>query len=364
MVSLRDVAKEAGVSVATVSHVINGTRYVSPELTERVRCALRKLNYEPNLVARGLRTRHSWVIGLITSDITNPFYPGVAQGAADYAAQHGYSLMLYDAGEDGQHEEKIVSLLQRRQTDGFLFTSIDANSPTVRRLHEQNFPFVLINRQLKDIKTHYVGIDNRAGMSQAVRHLAGLGHRVIAFVTGLARSTAAEERFEGFLEAVHECGLESGPELVYAGSYQLADGCTAAYHLIQARPDITAIVAANDLMAFGVWQCLHRLGIRVPDDVSVLGFDDIYPASMGPIGLTTVRAPQRDMGERAAELLLKVIEARRPLPARQIILPVELIVRHTTTVRRPYGQLAWSPEAMARVSEDVHHFAQQAQQGS
>lgn len=349
MVSLRDVAQAAGVSVATVSHVLNGTRYVSSELTERVRRALLDLNYQPNLVARSLRTQRSQTIGFITSDITNPFYPGVAQGASVFASQRGYSLMLCDVGQDGSGEEKIVFLLQQRQVDGLLFTSIHKDSSTVKALHEDKYPFVLINRQLNGIEANYVGIDNRDGMAQAVRHLVELGHRSVGFISGPTVSTAAYERLDGFLEAARSFGLDTDPQLICQGSYQIDDGYAAVRNFLSVRPDISAIVAANDLMAFGAWQCLHQLSVNVPRDISIIGFDDIPPASMGPTGLTTVHCSQYNMGERAARLLIEVLTSESFSPPRQIVLPVQLVVRNTTAARREYERISLSREAMSRV---------------
>jgi len=349
MVSLRDVAEAAEVSAATVSHVINGTRYVSPELTARVQRALRDTGYKPNLVARSLRTQHSQTIALITSDITNPFYPGVAQGANSFSEQYGYGLILCDIEEDSAYEEKTAFWLQQKRVDGLLFTSIHMDSPTILALHEDRYPFVLINRKRKGLQTNYVGIDNRDGMAQSVRHLAGLGHRTVGFIAGPSLSTAAHERMDGFFNAAQEHGLEIHPSLVYNGSYRMDDGYGAVLHFLRVRPDITAIVAANDMMAFGAWQCLHRLGIEVPLEVSIAGFDDIPPASMGPVGLTTVRGSQHTMGRLAARLLIDTIEAETYQPPQQIVLPAPLIVRDTTAARRKRERLEKEPEVMARL---------------
>lgn len=353
MVSLRDVAEAAEVSAATVSHVINGTRYVSPELTARVQRALRDTGYKPNLVARSLRTQHSQTIALITSDITNPFYPGVAQGANSFSEQYGYGLILCDIEEDSAYEEKTAFWLQQKRVDGLLFTSIHMDSPTILALHEDHYPFVLINRKRKGLQTNYVGIDNRAGMAQSVRHLAALGHRTVGFIAGPALSTAAHERMDGFFNAAQEHGWEMHPSLVYNGSYRMDDGYGAVLHFLRARPDITAIVAANDMMAFGAWQCLHQLGIQVPQDVSIAGFDDIPPASMGPMGLTTVRGSQHTLGHLAARLLIDTIEAQSYQPPQQIVLPAPLIVRDTTAPHRTRERLEIETEVLARLNAKV-----------
>lgn len=332
--SLRDVATAAGVSVATVSHVINGTRFVSPELTARVRRALADLNYYPNLVARSLRTQRTQTIGFITSDITNPLYMGVAKGASFSSAQNGYSLVLCDVGEGDMNEAEIVFWLLRRKVDGLLFTSVHADSHVIAYLNETGFPFVLINRHLHGLDTNYVGLQNEMGVAAAVHHLATLGHRRIAFIGGVASSTAAMARREGFLEGMREAGLEPDPNLFDKGDYLMEGGYMAAGRLMQAHPDVTAIVSANDLMAFGAWRWLHQNGFQVPGDVSLVGFDDIPPSSMGPVGLTTVACPQYEMGERAVEILLDCLKRKEKHVPKHAVLPVQLVVRDTTAPPR------------------------------
>lgn len=334
MPSLHDVARAAGVSVATVSHVINSTRYVSPELTARVRRALADLNYYPNLVAKGLRTHRTQTIGFLTSDITNPFYPGVAKGASDVAAEHGYSVILRDVGEGKNSASEINFWLQQRQVDGLLFTSTHMDDEVIASLQYRGVPFVLINRRLREVRTNYVGIDNESGMLQAVQHLVNLGHEKIGFVCGIPTSTAGQARMNGFLKAARRYGLETGEDLMYQGHYLLEDGYDAVRHFLRVRPDISAIVAANDLMALGAWRCLAKLGVGVPDEVSIVGFDDVAPASMGPFGLTTVRCPQYEMGAAAARMLLEIFEEEHSVAPRHIVFPVHLIVRDTTGPRR------------------------------
>ena len=240
--------------------------------------------------------------------------------------------------------------MQQKRVDGLLFTSIHMESPTILTLHEDHYPFVLINRKRNGLRTNYVGIDNQDGMAQSVSHLAKLGHRTVGFIAGPSLSTAAHERMDGFLNAAVDSGFETGPNLVYNGSYRMNDGFEAVQHFLDVRPDITAIVAANDMMAFGAWQCLHRLGIRVPEEVSIAGFDDIPPASMGPVGLTTVRGSQHTMGHLAARLLIDTIEAQCVQPTQQIVLPAPLIVRDTTAVCRKSERLHLESEALARLS--------------
>ncbi len=339
MPSLRDVATAARVSVATVSHVVNGTRYVSPELTARVRRAMQDLDYSPNWVARSLRTQRTQTIGFITSDITNPFYTAVAKGAMISAARQGYSLVLCDVGETANSDAEIVLWLLQRQVDGLLFTSAHMDSPVIAHLDERAYPYVLINRRVPGIESDYLGLDNEGGTSAAVAHLAGLGHRVIAFINGIANSSAAAGRLSGFLNGMESARLAVDPGLIYQGDYCMESGYAAARHFLETRPDVTAIVAGNDLMGFGAWQFLHQIGVQVPREMSIVGFDDIPLASMAPIQLTTISCPQYEMGAGAVQMLLNRFAENGPRTPREIILPVQLVVRETTAQPRDRARI-------------------------
>jgi LacI family transcriptional regulator len=335
MASVKDVADAAGVSIATVSHVINGTRYVSPHLTERVRAAMARLQYTPNLLARSLRTQRTHTLGFITADVTNPFYPAVAKGAAAAAAERGYNLILVDSGESPAIEEEATSLLLQKQVDGLMYTSMASESELPAWLHDEGTPFVALNRRPSAGNGLYVGIDNEGGMIAAVSHLAELGHERIAFIAGNPLSSAAQARTAGFSEGLRRNGLPMVSELMCEGDYRLESGRKAAAYLLELRKAPTALVAANDVMAFGAWQQLRQAGVRVPEDVSLVGFDDIAFSSMAPVGLTTVHCPMYEMGHRGAAMLIDAIEGV-PIQEPSVELPVELIVRDTTARPREH----------------------------
>jgi len=329
MASVKEVAKTAGVSVATVSHVINGTRFVSPELAGRVRDAMAKLDYVPNLVARSLRTQRTHSLGFITADLANPYYPAVAKGASVAAAQRGYHVILVDCDDSPVVEEQATTVLLQKRVDGLMYTSITTDSAIPGRLRDRGTPCVLITRRTDRRDSLHVGIDNEGGMIEAVNHLARLGHRRIAFVRGNPSSSAAAARIKGFEEGLRRNHLVCEPTLICDGDYREASGYRAAQYLLELDVPPTALICSNDVMAFGAWQCLAQMGLHVPNDVSLVGFDDISLSSMGPVGLTTVRSPTYEMGATAANMLIDVIEGKA-LEHKTIQLAVELVVRDTT----------------------------------
>ena len=329
MASLKEVATAASVSVATASHVVNGTRFVSPELTSRVRAALVALDYTPNLVARSLRTQRTHSLGFITADVTNPFYPAVAKGAAMAASQRGYHVILVDCDESLAIEEQATELLLQNRVDGLMYTSIAMDSLLPEKLHSKGIPYVLIGRHVENLPSLYVGIDNEQGMIEAVSHLARLGHRRIAFIQGNPLSSAAAARTRGFKAGLRLNHLPVEARLIRDGDYRQESGHRAGQYLMALENPPTALVASNDVMAFGAWRCFRQMGLRVPDDVSLVGCDDIPLASLSPVGLTTVHCPMYEMGFTAAEMLLDAVESK-VIERTSVKLQVELIVRDTT----------------------------------
>lgn len=331
MATLRDVADKANVSIATVSAVINRNKYVSPELTERVKKAIQELNYKPNGVARGLRTKRSYTLGLVISDITNPFFPEIARGVEDRADRAEYSVFLSNTDADPRREARCVENLRSKGVDGIIFTSIRTNDESVRRLHEEGFPFVLINRQVENLDLDYVGVDNERGAYKAVKYLISLGHERIGYIGGAIHSTASKARHDGYRKALEDHGIEYDPALVEEGYLKQEGGYAAARRLLAPANRPTAIFAANDLMALGVLDVASDLHLRVPEDLAVVGFDDIKLASQANIQLTTVRQPRYEMGQLAVDLLLERLdhEEKRHLPPQKIILPCDLVVRKT-----------------------------------
>ncbi|MBC7093152.1 LacI family DNA-binding transcriptional regulator [Candidatus Bipolaricaulota bacterium] len=331
MVTIRDVAERAGVSVATVSHVINGTRKVAPDTAERVRRAMEELDYQPNAVAQSLRTRTTHVIGVLVSDITNPFFATLVRGAEDAAVAAGYSVIVCNSDEDSSKEDSYVRLLLRRRMDGLLIAPVrDGATPAVQELAERRMPFVFIDRKAAGVSVDAVLSDNVGGAYRATRHLIERGHRRIGIVLGIPGATTTEERFAGYRQALEEAGVPFSEDLVAWGGYRIEGGQKALAQLLS-RPDPpTAIFSTNNQMTVGVLQEVFLRRIPVPDKVAVVSFDDLEWAEMVVPPLTVVAQNPYEIGHRAFELLLARLNGPGAEGFREVRVPVDLRVRGST----------------------------------
>ena len=341
MVSIRDVAELADVSTATVSHVLNGTRYVSPRLTERVQTALVELDYRPDAVAQSLRRRRTMTLGLLLPSVEIPFFASVVYSIERSASEQGYNIILCDSDWQMPTEEAHLRDLLARRVDGLMCISASMSAAEIGPVIEGGTPVVMFERQMPDIGLDAVGIDNERGAYEATMHLLKLGHRRIGLVRGMAISTVSDERLRGCRRALAEEGIafddgsprNGGPEssgLLFCGDFLPETGWQAAERFLSLSEPPSAIFAFNDLMAMGVLHRLNEAGLRVPEDVAVVGFDDI-PLSryMGP-GLTTVRQPLAQMGRSAVKLLLQRIAGDGLAQAQYIKFKPELVIRSST----------------------------------
>ncbi|HAF71011.1 MAG: LacI family transcriptional regulator [Acetothermia bacterium 64_32] len=328
MATIRDVAERAGVSVATVSHVINGTRKVAPETAERVRRAMEELDYHPNAVAQSLRTRKTHVIGVVVSDITNPFFATLVRGAEDAALEAGYSIVVCNSDETPEKENRYVQVLRRRRVDGMLLAPVGGGeNPAIRKLARQGVPFVFVDRRAPGVEADAVLSDNVGGAYLATRHLIERGHRRIGIVLGIPGATTTEERFAGYRKALEEVGVPLSEELVVYGGYRVEGGREAAARLLALEPPPTAIFSTNNLMTVGVLQELFARGVRIPDQVAVMGFDDLEWAEIASPPLTAVAQRPHEIGHCAVRLLLERLGREEPLSPREERVPVDLKVR-------------------------------------
>jgi LacI family transcriptional regulator len=330
--TIYDVAREAGVAPSTVSNVLSGKPYVSAASKKRVLEAVEKLGFRALPAAQALRARRSLAVGVLIWDVANPSFPDFVRGVEDVVTREGGTMLLCNT--DGREDIQICHMrgLMQRGADGVVLISQHVTSPEVRSLMNSGPPFVLVQRRSENHQDDFVGSDNRTGVLSIIRHLRTCGHSRIGFVRGPAESSTAVERLSVFRNAIGEHGLDPDPELIYPGDYSSASGFQAATLMLQRRHPPTAIIASNDLNALGVMEAAHQLGISIPDQLSVVGFDDIQLASLSRIDLTTVHQPKRDMGMAAAELLLRKIVATEPEPPREIIFPTRLVIRGSTTV--------------------------------
>lgn len=337
MASIRDVAELANVSTATVSHVLNGTRYVSPKLTERVQTAMVELDYRPDAVAQSLRRRKTLTLGLLLPSVEIPFFASVVYSIERSASDHDYNIILCNS--DWQMPTELAHLrdLLARRVDGLICISAGMSPTEIAPVIEGGTPVVMFERQMPGIGLDAVGIDNELGAYEATRHLLELGYRRIGIIQGMAISSVSDERLCGYRQALDDAGVSFDDSLLFRGDYLPETGRVATEHFLSLPKRPSAIFAFNDLMALGVLHALNKHQLDVPKDVAVVGFDDIALSRHTSPGLTTVRQPLMQMGRRAVELLLQRIEGNGPPQAQYIKFKPELVVRGSTIGRRSSG---------------------------
>jgi len=331
--TIKDVARACGVAPSTVSNALSGSGYVRDDTRAQVLDAAKRLGYRASSVARGLRMQRSWSVGLLLADIANPWFPELVRGVEDVLWSAQINLVLCNTDYQAEKEDTYLRHLIDKRVDGLILASTGAESPAVPRLQAEGVPLVMLNRRHGSVATDYVGMDNKGGVAAAVAHLAELGHSRIGFIAGRISSSAASERREGYLFAMAAHFGAAPPELIAQGDYSIVSGFEATRRLLALTPPPTAIVSANDFMAYGAIDAITRAGMSVPRDISVTGFDDILLSGLSLIRLTTVRPPTWKLGATAAELLLKRV-GKKALGLREsVILPSELVVRGTTGPR-------------------------------
>lgn len=327
MATMRQVAERAGVSITTVSHVVNQTRFVSEELVTRVRNAIEELSYQPDQRARSLRVGKSETIAMMVTDIVNPFFPAVVRGSEDCAREHGYSLILCNTDEDPSQEELYVSLMMERRVDGFLVAPSMRPEKTLKTLIDQEVPLVIIDRRCS-LPVDQVYSDNEAGAYAATQYLVGLGHTRIGAIVELEGIPSFDDRVRGWRRALEEAGIPMDPRWLRQAGLEVA-GATAAAAKLLGESGVTAIFTTNNLMTLGALEFLKSADLRCPKDVSLVGFDDPkWAASVNP-AITSVGQEPYEMGYKGAELLIKRIEGDKS-PLTSICLPCDLRVRESS----------------------------------
>ncbi len=337
-ITIVDVAKKAGVSKGTVSAVINTRNTVEPSTRDHILEVMKKLNFRPRGVARNLKNGHQdKSIGIIIKDLSYPFYTTIASGAKEYANNKGYSLIITSSDNDHECEKEFSHLFSAKDIKGTIVAPIVEGSAEIDHLFKLkmiNYPFVLLEA-VKGIQANVVAIDNIKAIKMAVKYLMDSGHKKIVHFAGPHQSTHTQERIEGFRHAFSESTLVFHDDMVIpVGSlYEDSFSKTIEYFRNRNREDYpTAIVCFNDQQALAVMVALKELNIHVPEDISIVGNDDIYYAKIYPVPLTTIRAPQQEIGRRAAEILIRNIESSTILPPEQIVLETEFVVRGSTRV--------------------------------
>lgn len=326
MATIRDVAKLAGVSVATVSRVLNQNGYVNEETEKRVRKAIQALNYKPNEVARTLFKKTSKTIGLIVPDISNPFFPELVRAIEDVMNIYDYTVILCNSDEKSEKEKQYMDVLKQKYVDGMILTT---NQLTTEEVMELDIPIVVLDRP-SDYSFPSVIADNYNGARLATRHLYDIGCRKIAHIQGPAHVVNAMQRFYGYRDEMKSLGLWE-EALVIQGNYQLKQAKEAVLKALQTN-QVDGIFAGNDAMAVGALKAVQQLGLRVPEDVAIIGYDGIPLTEMTTPELSTISQPIYEMGAIAARLLVKKIEGQ-PIDQLHYVLPVALIERKSTRRR-------------------------------
>jgi LacI family transcriptional regulator len=330
-VTIKDIAREARVSYATVSRALNNKYGVNPETREKILRIARELNYSPNAIARGLVSSRSFTIGLILPDLTNPYFPAVAAGIESYAQDRGYSVFLCNTNWDRRRETAYIRLLSERRVDGIILapsgTSIEEE---VREL----LPMVFVTNAPKNTTYSSVVIDNIRGGYLAAKHLIECGYSSIGFIGVEEHEMMDNERLEGYRRAFNRYGRELDSRFIRFGDFRQQTGYALITEMIRSGEYPDAIFAENDILAIGILHGIKDSGLKVPDDIALIGFDDIAFSAYQEIQLSTIHQPKEEMGSTAAEILIEEIEGRPgETPPRKVILEPELIVRSSSCIQ-------------------------------
>jgi len=327
--TIKDVAREVGVSINTVSRALNGKPDVSPETRRLVLKTAQRLNYMPNKLARGLRSNKTGIIGVIVADIANPFFSAVVKGMGKAAKGLGYSIILQDTSENYKNEEEAIQIMISEQVDGLLITPVQTEKRSIHMLQESGIPFVLVARYFDDADTDYVVADDVQGGYLATAHLIEKGHEKIAFINGPPYNSSAIERFQGYKKALEEHDIGLNESLIRNGALTMEDGYTYGKALLMDHdPQPTALFTFSDFVALGAMKAVREVGLRIPEDIAIVGYDDIDFAFCLESPLTTIRFPKREIGEEAISVLEKKIDGQKCHSNLKI--PVELVIRQSS----------------------------------
>jgi LacI family transcriptional regulator len=335
---IKDVANLAGVSTATVSHVINNTRFVGEETKQKVEAAIETLNYTPNVHARSLASGRSRTLGLIISDINNPFFPELVKSIEEKASSHGYDIILSNTNYDPKRTVACVQRMLEQNVQGVAIMTSEMDVSLSNRLAAKKVAVVFLDVGQAGPHTSNINVNYEKGIRGGVEHLLSLGHRRIAYISGPPHLKSAERRKAAFAKIMkkYRASLGATP-LLFDGDFKTTGGRRAAVEILRLKPAPTAIVSGNDLMAIGALRELKSAGLRVPQDISVIGFDDISFAALAEPQLTTIVIPRAEIGEAAVEALIYTIKDAKNL-GREFKISTQLVVRESTGAARPEGK--------------------------
>jgi len=330
MANIRDVAKRAGVAPITVSRYINNSGYCSLEARTRIKAAIAELGYIPNRLASGLRSKHTNTLALVLTDITNPFFTTIARGVEDTASDAGYTVIFCNTDESVSEEQKYLHMLLEQRVDGILLVPALSTSNSVTFIQAHNTPIVVIDRRVSGVKVDVVRCDSELGAYELTRLLLSLGHRYISILSGPIGVSTAEDRVAGCERALSEADIEDHGWQKYYGLFTQQSGYEMTLQALSNIPKPTALFAANNFIAIGALKAMQDLGVRVPEDVALVGFDDLPPALITFPFLTVAAQPAYEMGRKATRILLAKISEEATDMFQEIILPADIVVRRSS----------------------------------
>jgi DNA-binding LacI/PurR family transcriptional regulator len=327
---IRDVAKHAHVSIATVSRTINRVPTVDKQLAERVWKAIGELNYFPNTQARALVSGRTRLLGLLISEITNPFFPELIEGFEEIAVANGYEILIGSTNYDPERMNTCIRRMLERHVEGVAVMTFGIEQPLLEELSSRDIPMVFVDAGPSSPRVRALIVDYRKGIHEGVQHLAALGHRKIAFISGPLRQGSAQARKTAFIDSMEEIGAHTNPDWLIEGDHTLEGGMRAMTHLLSLKEQPTAVMCSNDMTAIGALRVLAKEGLRVPEDISVVGFDDIHLAEFVYPPLTTVRMARNDLARAAFSALRSHVEPAHSHAKKSWHIQTKLTVRQST----------------------------------
>ncbi|WP_368658719.1 LacI family DNA-binding transcriptional regulator [Metabacillus halosaccharovorans] len=327
MVRIVDVAKKANVSTATVSRVISKPDTVREETINKVLRAIKELNYHPNVLARQLRTSETKTVIVVIPDISNPFFSKVLRGIENLACNNGYQVLLGDAGNDREQESRYLDILHQKKADGMILLTAKMKPQLIEEISNE-FPIVLACEYIEGSSIPTISIDNVSSARKATEYLIQLGHKRIGTISGPLDSVLGQDRLKGFYQAMARNRLSVDPVLVQEGDFNYESGFNLMKKFLALNRTPTGVFAANDEMALGAIRAIRTMNLRVPEDISVIGFDDIHFSSIFEPALTTISQPAFEIGSKAMELLIMLMDKKK-IEKNQYILDDSLVIRES-----------------------------------
>lgn len=330
-VTIKDIAKMAGVSTATVSKVVNNKdQNISLATRQRVLNMIKDYNYVPNRIASSMITKKTDSIGLVIPDIANPFFPEIARGVEDIANKHGYNVMLCNTDNNVNKEERYIAMLQEKMVDGIILTSSSRRDGVPLDLSKINIPVITVDRHIEGLKTRgKIVVDNFSGAYEAVKYMLNKGYRRILHLAGPSQSRPSKERYEGYKKAISDFGKDIDEQLYINGFFTSEWGYTGVKKAFDKKIEFDGLFCGNDLIALGAMKALREAGLKIPFDVGIVGFDNIYMTTMIEPQLTTVHQPNYQMGFKATQMLINLIE-NKIVKKNEEVLKTKLIIREST----------------------------------